>query len=402
MQRKKGPGNRSRDGGNPYNLRSRGKPSSAEIAEEAEESIRSYLTDKTPDPDTTGENIGEWDGATNPVPPGVANAYWKRVYQRAGDKIRGDMLVPARNQITFDQANGRVFPDPEVAAQELAAELAKGSRDDGGDKGDDALWDQGAVIKLPEQFFAAMAEVYCDIAHRVDLAPEDLLSTSPQRCFLDGSIGEPWSLVPPAVGTECVKVTSASPFLPPPSGHMNNASAGPSEQEWEEQKPLITFLYGGDTSSVNLTLQEVMKIMEKMGFLKGICAPSASRISSKGYDIWRLDDEFCVVDDDWEEGYGSAAALIFELVENPDSSSGWETIREDIAPIVRMFNYFSSAPKPPETELEKALRTLCSTMRLRTVNRLRDMPRDHPDRMYFLDRLLDGYHLDIRLAQQDG
>jgi hypothetical protein len=268
-------------------------------------------------------------------------------------------------------------------------------------------------------------------------------------------------------------------------------------------------------------------------------------IQQKQPNIWALEDEFCVLDDDWEDGYGSAAALIFELVENPESPSGWETIRDDIAPMVKTLNYFSlptiliiafkmckrlvdprarravgdflsgclhiaraeslTSPRHvplanilqglnyvaqqhddtegladmlqliipcyiqlvnnhgnsesatalsllsfyhvqlesdelwlestfgklsrlleraeaargrddkatieimglaimvlQKTKKEKELKQLCSKMRLRISRRLSSMPRDHPDRMYFLDRLLDGYHLDIRLAQQDG
>ncbi|KAK3348954.1 hypothetical protein B0T25DRAFT_231867 [Lasiosphaeria hispida] len=44
---------------------------------------------------------------------------------------------------------------------------------------------------------------------------------------------------------------------------------GPSEQEWEERQPLIQFLYAPDKPNLNLTLQELMKVMEKVGFLKG-------------------------------------------------------------------------------------------------------------------------------------
>lgn len=87
---------------------------------------------------------------------------------------------------------------------------------------------------------------------------------------IDGSMTEQGGWVLPGAGTECVNVSSSTPsFLPPPSGNLIKASAGPSEQEWEEQKPFIAFLYGPDESGLNLTLPEVKRIMEKMGCLTG-------------------------------------------------------------------------------------------------------------------------------------
>ncbi|KAM7194454.1 hypothetical protein V8F20_007980 [Naviculisporaceae sp. PSN 640] len=59
---------------------------------------------------------------------------------------------------------------------------------------------------------------------------------------------------------------------------------------------------------------------------------------------WDLRDKFRVVDDDWEDAYGSAAALILELFHNPDSPSAaspWEKIHDDLAPMVQSLNYFS-------------------------------------------------------------
>lgn len=47
------------------------------------------------------------------------------------------------------------------------------------------------------------------------------------------------------------------------------ARVGPAEQEWEERRPLITYLYGPEKPNLNLTLQELMSAMEKAGFLKG-------------------------------------------------------------------------------------------------------------------------------------
>lgn len=64
-------------------------------------------------------------------------------------------------------------------------------------------------------------------------------------------------------------------------------------------------------------------------------------IKSIQQEKWSLKDEFCVIDDDWEEAYGSAAALVLELSKNPQSSSGWETIRDEMAPMVKELSYFS-------------------------------------------------------------
>lgn len=56
---------------------------------------------------------------------------------------------------------------------------------------------------------------------------------------------------------------------PPPSQEMKLPRGGPTEQEWEERLPLIMLLYGPEKPSLNLTLQELMRVMEKAGFLKG-------------------------------------------------------------------------------------------------------------------------------------
>jgi len=276
--------------------------------------------------------------------------------------------------------------------------------------------------------------------------------------------------------------------------------------------------------------------------MRTLCAESIKQ------KVWALEDEFCVIDDDWEDAYGSAAALILELHKNPNSSasSGWETIRDEIAPMVKTLNYFSlptiliiafkmckqlgdprvrhvaadflrgcleiaraeSARSPRhaslagllqglyhvaeqhsdlesladmlqltipcyiglvnnhgssesatalsllslyhvqlksdelwlESTLSKILRLLkraeaakgedhkatieimglaimvlqgikqqgkklaqlCCTMRIRMNRQLSRIPAGNPDRAYFLDRLLDGYHLEIRQAQEDG
>jgi len=56
---------------------------------------------------------------------------------------------------------------------------------------------------------------------------------------------------------------------------------------------------------------------------------------------WKLDDEFAVVDDDWEDAYGNAAELVWTLKKHPDSKTRVDTIRDDIAPMVQELNYFS-------------------------------------------------------------
>ncbi|KAH6640276.1 hypothetical protein F5144DRAFT_559849 [Chaetomium tenue] len=175
----------------------------------------------------------------------------------------------------------------------------------------------------------------------------------------------------------------------PPLQQPRASREGPSEQEWEERRPLIQFLYAPDKPNLNLTLQELMQVMEKAGFLKGatrnmynnrfakwdivknesnaqrrqraqrqvgtsmkakvtfkgmldnIRAICEASIAERRSDIWALDDEFRIIDDDWENAYGSAAALVVELSKNPDSPTGWETIRGEVAAMVRALNYFS-------------------------------------------------------------
>ncbi|KAM7195413.1 hypothetical protein V8F33_006754 [Rhypophila sp. PSN 637] len=88
-------------------------------------------------------------------------------------------------------------------------------------------------------------------------------------------------------------------------------------------------------SQTRVTFGEVVKNM------RAICAES---IKEKPNGTWNLDDDFCVIDDDWEDAYGSAAALTLEACQDPEStaaSSPWETIRKDIAPMVKSLNYFS-------------------------------------------------------------
>lgn len=41
----------------------------------------------------------------------------------------------------------------------------------------------------------------------------------------------------------------------------------PTEQEWTDRRPFIKLLYGPD--EINLTLAELMKVMETAGFLRG-------------------------------------------------------------------------------------------------------------------------------------
>jgi hypothetical protein len=77
------------------------------------------------------------------------------------------------------------------------------------------------------------------------------------------------------------------------------------------------------------------------GMLDNIRAICEASIAERRSDIWALDDEFRIIDDDWEGAYGSAAALVVELSKNPDSPAGWETIRDEVAPMVRALNYFS-------------------------------------------------------------
>ena len=281
--------------------------------------------------------------------------------------------------------------------------------------------------------------------------------------------------------------------------------------------------------------------------MRSLCVESVQQTQP---GIWSLGDDFCVADDDWEDAYGSAADLIDELAEKPDSTVGWDTIRPAVTPMVETLNYFSlptiliiafkmckrlvdpkvrrvvgdflggcleiaraasqtssrhvslasilqglsqiaqqqqqqqeddldsladileltipcyiqlvnnqgnsesatalslltfyhvqlgsdrlwldstlgkimalleraEAARGQEhkatieimglaimvlqrTEHDKMLKQLASKMRLRTSNRLRELPRNHPDHLYFLHRLLDVYHLEIRLTKKDG
>ncbi|KAK4445790.1 hypothetical protein QBC34DRAFT_428759 [Podospora aff. communis PSN243] len=174
-----------REAGNPYNLRSHGNPAPAALAADKEENKRRYLTDNPNDPDTTGENItDQCDGAANP---------------RAENKVHDDMLISARNQVAADRANGRVFEDADAAAEELAADLAKETREEGETWGlamrilarDIATADEpnkglkGQTLcetreTLPNEFFSEMVTAYCDVARRADLSAEDLNPASPQ------------------------------------------------------------------------------------------------------------------------------------------------------------------------------------------------------------------------------
>jgi len=63
----------------------------------------------------------------------------------------------------------------------------------------------------------------------------------------------------------------------PPLQQPRAPREGPSEQEWEERRPLIQFLYAPDKPNLNLTLQELMQVMEKAGFLKGCVSPPCPR-----------------------------------------------------------------------------------------------------------------------------
>lgn len=55
----------------------------------------------------------------------------------------------------------------------------------------------------------------------------------------------------------------------PPDPLARTSRGGPTEQEWEERRPFITYLYGPEKPNLNLTLRELMRAMEKAGFLKG-------------------------------------------------------------------------------------------------------------------------------------
>ncbi|KAK0715199.1 hypothetical protein B0H67DRAFT_644979 [Lasiosphaeris hirsuta] len=182
---------------------------------------------------------------------------------------------------------------------------------------------------------------------------------------------------------------SGSPQQQQQQQQQRPSKEGPSEQEWEERRPLIQFLYAPDKPNLNLTLQELMRAMEVAGFLKGATrnmynnrfakwdivknestAPrrrraqrqagssstpanprATGRVTLKSMmenmraiceasiaepqgDIWALHDEFCVVDDDWEDAYGAAAALIMELSKDPASALEWESIRDEVAPMM--------------------------------------------------------------------
>lgn len=83
----------------------------------------------------------------------------------------------------------------------------------------------------------------------------------------DPPITEQWVVVSPEVGNERPNPSSLGSSFAPPPEHLTKG--GPSEQEWEERKPLVAFLYGPDKPSLNLTLQELMQVMKKAGFLTG-------------------------------------------------------------------------------------------------------------------------------------
>ena len=59
---------------------------------------------------------------------------------------------------------------------------------------------------------------------------------------------------------------TALPLSNPPS---RTPREGPTEQEWEERRPLIMLLYGPEKPSLNLTLPELKRVMDEAGFLKG-------------------------------------------------------------------------------------------------------------------------------------
>ncbi len=60
---------------------------------------------------------------------------------------------------------------------------------------------------------------------------------------------------------------------PPPT---KTSRSGPTEQEWTERRPLITLLYSSDENCLNLTLTELMRVMETIGFLQGYVHPPCS------------------------------------------------------------------------------------------------------------------------------
>ncbi|KAK4208322.1 hypothetical protein QBC37DRAFT_432186 [Rhypophila decipiens] len=75
--------------------------------------------------------------------------------------------------------------------------------------------------------------------------------------------------------------------------------------------------------------------------MRAICEES---IKAKPNGTWNLEDDLCVIDDDWQDAYGSAAELTLKLHHNPQSpeaAAPWETIRDEIAPMVQSLNYFS-------------------------------------------------------------
>lgn len=79
-----------------------------------------------------------------------------------------------------------------------------------------------------------------------------------------------WVVVPSGTGTDNSNPSSSNSSLtpcPPPSARWTKS--GPSEQEWEERKPLIVLLYGPEKTNLNLTLPELMRVMGKAGFLVG-------------------------------------------------------------------------------------------------------------------------------------
>lgn len=126
----------------------------------------------------------------------------------------------------------------------------------------------------------------------------------------------------------------------------NNKSPARRNQTRRRQSAVTA---GGDTSlipspprpSSSTAGGPVASFGEVVKYLRAICVESMKQ-SRPG--LWDLSDEFCVKDDDWEDAYGSAAALTVELSQNPDSSAAdhsWDTIQDDITPMIQTLNYFS-------------------------------------------------------------
>ncbi|GAB1315919.1 hypothetical protein MFIFM68171_06129 [Madurella fahalii] len=119
-------------------------------------------------------------------------------------------------------------------------------------------------------------------------------------------------------------------------GITKNERNAPSKRGDRRQRREIKTSRGSSSSSMSNDVG-----VSRKDLFENMCTLCVEGIQQKQANIWALEDEFRVFDDDWEDAYGSAAALILELANNPDSPSGWDTLREDIAPMVKTLNYFS-------------------------------------------------------------